>query len=334
MAPEQTKNFAVSTVATAPSPATSGTSLVVASGHGARFGDPSSQNYNAIIAPADARPTPDNSEVVRVTAKSTDTFTITRAQESSTARSVQVGDRFYAGATAKLWADQDTFNTLISAAKTDKSTLDGKGDMYAASANDTPGKLAAGTNEHVPIYDSSQTVGLKTGVPLGGLASYVPIFFAAVASRGPSSAQLVNAGMTSAGGVVNDPASNASVMLLPILASGLMGLTGRTTKLKTGIIVTTNDSSPGTFTITAGLAGPVVSTGATGTQTLTWGSAISGTTVAIANPGANAELFSISSTAYDVPADGLYVPIISTSAAVPATNPRIAVAVAIYQAHV
>jgi hypothetical protein len=90
-------NFAVSSVATAPSPATSGTSLVVASGEGSRF---PAVPFNAVIAPASATPTPANAEVVRVTARATDTLTITRAQEGSTARTVIVGDRIYAGLTA------------------------------------------------------------------------------------------------------------------------------------------------------------------------------------------------------------------------------------------
>jgi hypothetical protein len=95
---EQTKNFAVSAVATAPSPATTGVSLVVASGEGTRF---PTAPFNATVVPVDARPTPANSEVVRVTARSTDTFTIARAQESSTARSIVVGDIIRAAVTAK-----------------------------------------------------------------------------------------------------------------------------------------------------------------------------------------------------------------------------------------
>jgi hypothetical protein len=98
------KNFAASTVATsgAPSPATSGTSLTVQSGEGARF---PAAPFNAVIAPAAADATPANAEVVRVTAISTDTLTITRAQESSSARTVVAGDRIYAGPTAKTLTD-------------------------------------------------------------------------------------------------------------------------------------------------------------------------------------------------------------------------------------
>lgn len=84
--------FAYSTVATAPSPATSGTSLVVAAGQGALF--PAVPFY-ATICPVGSAPLSTNAEVVRVTAKATDTFTITRAQLSTAARTVVVGDSIF-----------------------------------------------------------------------------------------------------------------------------------------------------------------------------------------------------------------------------------------------
>jgi hypothetical protein len=96
------KNFAYSTVATAPSPATSGTSLVVAAGQGSRF---PAVPFNATIWPINAQPTSTNAEIVRVTNISTDTFTITRTQESTSARTVVVGDQIAADVTAKTLTD-------------------------------------------------------------------------------------------------------------------------------------------------------------------------------------------------------------------------------------
>ena len=95
-------NFAYSTVATAPSPATSGTSLVVASGGGALFPTPP---FNATVWPASQQPLAANAEIVRVTAISTDTLTIVRAQESSSARSIGVGDQIAATITKKTITD-------------------------------------------------------------------------------------------------------------------------------------------------------------------------------------------------------------------------------------
>lgn len=99
------KNFAYSLVATAPSPATSGTSLVVSSGDGAKFPTPP---FNATIWPIGLQPTTSNAEIVRVTNISTDTLTITRTQESSSARSVIIGDQIAATITVKTLTDVES----------------------------------------------------------------------------------------------------------------------------------------------------------------------------------------------------------------------------------
>src|SRR4051812_7957691 len=93
------KNFSYSLVATAPSPATSGTSLVVTAASGAQF---PAVPFNVTIWPVGSQPTTDNAEVATVTTVSTDTFTITRAQEDTVARTVVVGDQIAATITAAL----------------------------------------------------------------------------------------------------------------------------------------------------------------------------------------------------------------------------------------
>lgn len=102
MWPDNYRNFAYSTVATAPSPAASGTSLVVAAGEGALFPTPP---FNATVWPTGTQPTAANAEIVRVTNISTDTFTITRTQESTSARTIIVGDQIAASITAKTFTD-------------------------------------------------------------------------------------------------------------------------------------------------------------------------------------------------------------------------------------
>ena len=84
------KDFGTSTVATAPSPATSGTSLVVEAGHGARF--PAATFY-VTAHPDGELPTLDNAELLEVTAISTDTLTIVRARGDTTAKSIAIGWR-------------------------------------------------------------------------------------------------------------------------------------------------------------------------------------------------------------------------------------------------
>ena len=96
------KNFAYSLVATAPSPATTGTSLVVTAADGTKFPE---VPFNATIWATGANPITTNAEIVRVTAIATDTLTIVRAQEGSSARTVVVGDQIAATITAKVFTD-------------------------------------------------------------------------------------------------------------------------------------------------------------------------------------------------------------------------------------
>ena len=63
--------------------------------------------FNVSIWPASAQPLPSNAEIARVTAVSTDTFTITRAQEGSSARTVVVGDQIAATITARTLDDAE-----------------------------------------------------------------------------------------------------------------------------------------------------------------------------------------------------------------------------------
>lgn len=109
-------NFAYSLVATAPSPATSGTSLVVTGGQGVLFPTPP---FNVTIWPAGVSALSTNAEIARVTAISTDTFTITRSQESSAARTIVAGDQIAATITVKTLTDVESYSGLV---KTDGST--------------------------------------------------------------------------------------------------------------------------------------------------------------------------------------------------------------------
>lgn len=95
-------NFAYSRVATAPSPATSGTSLVVTAGEGVVF---PATPFNATVWPQGAAPLASNAEIVRVTGISTDTLTIARTQEGTSARSIVAGDQIMASVTAKSMTD-------------------------------------------------------------------------------------------------------------------------------------------------------------------------------------------------------------------------------------
>lgn len=117
------KNFTYSTVSTAPSPATSGTSLVVASGDGAKF---PAVPFSVTIWPTGTNPLTTNAEIATVTAISTDTLTIVRAQEDSTARSVVAGDQIAATITAKmLFSFEDVAKNIASNPSTLAYNVDG-----------------------------------------------------------------------------------------------------------------------------------------------------------------------------------------------------------------
>lgn len=92
------KNLAYATVGTAPTPAASGTTLALTSGHGARM---PAVPFEAAVWPAGAQPDPSNAEIVKVTDLATDAATIVRAQGGTSARTIVAGDQFAAAITEK-----------------------------------------------------------------------------------------------------------------------------------------------------------------------------------------------------------------------------------------
>lgn len=96
------KNFAYTVVATPPSPPSSGTSIVVATGDGTKFPTPP---FNIVVWPSGVQPSTTNAEIMRVTNVATDTFTVTRAQEGTSARTVLANDQLALNVTNKHLAD-------------------------------------------------------------------------------------------------------------------------------------------------------------------------------------------------------------------------------------
>jgi hypothetical protein len=81
-------NLALAPVLVPPSPALSGTSLIIAGGYAALF---PAVPFNATVYPGGVTPTAANAEIVRVTNIVGDVFTITRAQEGTTAKAIASG---------------------------------------------------------------------------------------------------------------------------------------------------------------------------------------------------------------------------------------------------
>lgn len=117
--PDIHANLAGTTVATAPSPATTGTSLDVAEDTGAKF---PAVPFNATVWPAGEQPTAENAEIIRVTVISGDTLTFTRTAEllagqvSPTPRTIVAGDQIAETITAKAFTDIENVIGGLSAA--------------------------------------------------------------------------------------------------------------------------------------------------------------------------------------------------------------------------
>lgn len=144
------KNFATSLVATAPSPAASGISLVVTAADGAKF---PTAPFNATIWPAGVQPTTTNAEIVRVTAVSTDTFTIVRTQEGSSARTVVVGDQISANITGRTLNDAENPVAGVTGGTLPASTDVVAVDVLEISATDTLEIPATSTLEVEPVIN-------------------------------------------------------------------------------------------------------------------------------------------------------------------------------------
>jgi hypothetical protein len=76
------------------------------------------------------------------------------------------------------WVDTDDANAIQNA------IVDAKGDLIAATANDTPARLAVGTNGQTLVADSTASTGLKWATPdAGGLVLINTTTFTTVASQ-------------------------------------------------------------------------------------------------------------------------------------------------------
>lgn len=185
-------NLAISTVATAPSPAISGTSLTVATGHGARFPQPSTDGvFPATIWPSDASPDPSNAEIVLVTARSGDVLTITRTQEGSSARSVLAGDRIMLSITAGMLGNASGNNATSlgrsSVASGDSSTALGNSSSALGYAT-AVGVSASGSGWGATALGYSASASATSSVALGYYCSAsgtnaTALGYSAVASR-------------------------------------------------------------------------------------------------------------------------------------------------------
>lgn len=152
------KNFAKVTVSTGYNAAA--TSIALQAGDGAKLPQPSTDGaFNVVWWESDTYPDPaddPNVEIVRVTARSTDTLTVTRAQESTSASTKNTAGKTYKmvlGPTAK------TIDDLLSSlsVQTVSGTLDGSNTTFTVS-NSYNGSSIIALNGMILVEDVDYTV--------------------------------------------------------------------------------------------------------------------------------------------------------------------------------
>ncbi len=142
-------------VAAPPSPATSGVSLVVGAGQGASF---PATPFDAVVWQwGTGHPTIPTAEAVQVTAKATDTFTIVRARNGTTARAITATDRIKVRkTTAVVWAagsePEDAGFELVTITAYSANSVT----VTRGVSGTTPRNLVAGDN--IAILDHENTL--------------------------------------------------------------------------------------------------------------------------------------------------------------------------------
>jgi len=122
----------------------SATSITVASGHGARFPSLSSGEYfYATLIDAS-----NNLEIVKVTGRSSDVLTATRAQESTTARAYAIGDRIELRVTAAGITDATNIDNIVPSQSGNSGKFlktDGTNVSFAIAGSTDASDLSSGT---------------------------------------------------------------------------------------------------------------------------------------------------------------------------------------------
>jgi len=144
----------------------SATSITVASGHGARF--PSltgSEYFYATLIDSS-----NNLEIVKVTARSSDVLTATRAQESTTARAYAIGDRIELRVTAAGLVDATALDAVVAdnSITAAKINVSGNGTSGQALLSDGDGSFsygdAGGGLQSQQVFTSSGTYTKPSGI--------------------------------------------------------------------------------------------------------------------------------------------------------------------------
>ena len=117
------------------------------------------------------------------------------------------------------WVTTDDTNAIQNA------IVDAKGDLIAATAADTPARLAVGTNGHVLTADSTQSTGIKWAAPAGGGKVLQVVNATYGTETSSSSATFADTGLTA----TITPTLNTSKILVIVTQQGVQKATNSQT---------------------------------------------------------------------------------------------------------
>lgn len=143
-------------------------------------------------------------------------------------------------------ADMDfTWVTTDDANAIQNSIVDAKGDLIAATANDTPARLAVGTNGHVLTADSTAATGIKWAAPAGGGKILQVVSASTTTQTSVTGTTFTDTNITAS----ITPSSSTSKILILLTASCQMYSSGSTNQIGMGLQV-----KRGATTVWAGIA--------------------------------------------------------------------------------
>jgi hypothetical protein len=115
-----------------------------------------------------------------------------------------------------IWVTGDDANAIQNA------IVDAKGDLIAATAADTPARLAVGTNGHVLTADSTAATGIKWAAPAGGGKVLQVVYATTATSVSSSTTTYVDTGLTA----TITPSSASSKILVTVHQNGILKSSG------------------------------------------------------------------------------------------------------------